>query len=256
MSYLKINGLGKTYSNRKNQESTPAVQDVDLEVKRGEFVSILGPSGCGKSTLLNIVAGLLEPTTGDVIVDDEMILSPLTNMGYVFQQDMLLPWRTVKQNILIQAELRKADKEAMDVRAMELLREVGLNGFELVLPHQLSGGMRQRAAICRALVHDPPLMLMDEPFGALDAMTREKMTVDLASLHETQQKTVMFVTHSISEAVLLSDRIVVMSARPGKLEEIVDVDLSRPRTSATRMAKEFDNVVHKLERIFESMGAL
>ena len=185
-----------------------ALQGLDLDVRRGEFVTIVGPSGCGKSTLLSLVAGLLEATAGEIRIGGTRIAEPYTDLGFVFQSDLLLDWRTVTGNVLLPCVMRGLDEKAHVDRARELLASVGLEGFEDKRPFELSGGMRQRVALCRALLLDPPMLLMDEPFGALDALTREQMQVDLQTVWHRTQKTVLFVTHSISEAVFLSDRVI------------------------------------------------
>src|SRR5262245_54396279 len=194
-------------------------------MRPGEFVSVVGPSGCGKSTLLLMVAGLIRITSGTITIGDIQVTKPYTDLGIVFQEPVLLDWRKVLGNVLIQAEIRKGmDKKRLRARAQELLDLVGLNGFEDRYPFELSGGMRQRVSICRALLHDPPLLLMDEPFGALDALTRDQLNLDLQSIWLGSEKTVMFVTHSISEAVFLSDRVAVFSPRPGRVVEMLDID--------------------------------
>jgi NitT/TauT family transport system ATP-binding protein len=206
-----------------------AVERAAFSVEANEFVSIVGPSGCGKSTLLRMVAGLISPTSGHISVGGRGVSGPISNAGMVFQSPVLLPWRTTLANILFVAEVGGRKASAFRERALELVALAGLTGFEDALPHQLSGGMQQRAAICRALLLNPPLILMDEPFGALDVMTRERMAFELQKLWAANKNTVLFVTHSITEAVLLSDTVVVMTQRPGRIQDIVDVDLPRPR---------------------------
>ena len=226
-AYVEIAGVGKTY--RRDGRETHALEHIDLSIGAGEFVAIVGPSGCGKSTLLRLVAGLHLPTSGEVRVDGRMVDRPQTNLGIVFQSPVLLDWRTALSNVLVQVELRGIDPREYRDRAHELLAQVGLAEFADRYPHELSGGMRQRVAIARALIHDAPLLLMDEPFGALDALTREQMRLDLEALWLATRKTVLFITHSIDEAVLLADRVVVMSPRPGRIERVLDIDLPRPR---------------------------
>jgi NitT/TauT family transport system ATP-binding protein len=219
-----------------------ALRDIALSVGRGELVAVVGPSGCGKSTLLRLVAGLAQPTSGRVLVGDRPVTRPLAEVGMVFQAPVLLKWRTILDNVLLPAELSGLDRRAHRARARELLGLVGLADFEAKLPRELSGGMQQRASLCRALLLDPPLLLMDEPFGALDAMTRDEMNLELLRVWgETAgaRKTIVFVTHSIAEAVFLADRVVVMSPRPGRIARIFDVPFARPRTVATRATAEF-----------------
>jgi NitT/TauT family transport system ATP-binding protein len=209
--------------------SVKALDGVTTEVRPMEFVSIVGPSGCGKSTLLRIVAGLIPPTKGMVMIDGKKVEQPVDNLGMVFQSPTLLRWRTVTENILLPIEVRKLNKRDYASKAMELIELTGLSGFEDKYPSQLSGGMQQRVAICRALITDPAILLMDEPFGALDALTREQMNYELLKIWESRRKTVMFVTHSVTEAVFLSDRVVVMSKRPGRIIDDIRVDMPRPR---------------------------
>ncbi|MGN9790247.1 ABC transporter ATP-binding protein [Streptomyces sp. NPDC054847] len=220
----------------KNRDVT-ALTDVDLEVRAGEFVAIVGPSGCGKSTLLKLVAGLLKPSTGDVLLGGERVQGPRHDIGYVFQRAALLEWRSARRNILLQAEMRKMPAELGRRRADELIAMTGLSGFEDALPHELSGGMQQRVALCRALLHEPPVLLMDEPFGALDALTREQMNTELNRIWRETGTTVLLVTHSISEACYLADRVVVMSARPGTITEIIDVGLPAERDYTETMGR-------------------
>lgn len=233
-----------------------AVDHVNIEVAPAEFCSILGPSGCGKSTLLMMIAGLYQPSAGQIFVNEGLVDGPYTNLGIVFQRDVLLEWRTVLENVLLPIEVKRQPKAAYRERALALLDLVGLRAFADAYPEQLSGGMRQRVAICRALIHDPPLLLMDEPFGALDALTREKLNLDLMRLTTESAKTVVFITHSIDEAVLLSDQIVVMAPRPGKVLQTLRVDLPRPRTLATRADPRFYQLVNQIREIFHSMGVI
>ena len=252
---IDIDGVGKTFTGQDG-ESIVALEGTDLNIGRGEFLSIVGPSGCGKSTLLNLVAGLLETTMGEVRIDGTRVDGPYTDLGFAFQNDLLLDWRTVLRNVLLQCDMRGIDSRKHEPRARELLKSVGLEGFEDKRPFELSGGMRQRVALCRALLLDPPMLLMDEPFGALDALTREQMQSDLLDMWQESQKTVLFITHSISEAVFLSDRIVVMSARPGKVREIIDVDIPRPRDLSVRDSADFGAIVHRVRLLFQEMGVI
>ncbi|MFT5485606.1 MAG: NitT/TauT family transport system ATP-binding protein [Paracoccaceae bacterium] len=252
---IEVDGVGKTFTGQDGEQIV-ALEGTDLQIGRGEFLSILGPSGCGKSTLLSLVAGLLETTIGEVRIDGKTVDGPYTDLGFAFQSDLLLDWRTVLGNVLLQCDMRGIDSRKHVARARELLSSVGLDGFEDKRPFELSGGMRQRVALCRALLLDPPMLLMDEPFGALDALTREQMQADLLAMWQESRKTVLFVTHSISEAVFLSDRIVVMSARPGRVREIIDVDLVRPRDVNIRDTPEFGAIVHRVRLLFQEMGVI
>ncbi len=222
-----------------------ALDDITFGVGQGEFIALVGPSGCGKSTLLRIVAGLRPATAGAVTVDSRPVTRPIRAVGMVFQAPVLLKWRSVLDNVLLPAELSGLSRSAYRSRAEDLLQLVGLGDFAAKLPRELSGGMQQRASLCRALLLDPPLLLMDEPFGALDAMTRDEMNGELlrvwgeAGGAEGRRKTVMFVTHSIPEAVFLADRVVVMTPRPGRIARIFPVPLPRPRTMETRGSPEF-----------------
>lgn len=232
-----------------------ALRSVDLQVKPGEFVSVIGPSGCGKSTLLKIIAGLVEPSGGTVRVGDRAVDSPVTDLGIVFQDAVLLEWRRAMANVMIQIEMRGLPKSDYADRASELLDLVGLDGFKDRYPYELSGGMQQRVAICRALVHDPPLLLMDEPFGALDALTRDQIGADLQRIWLDTQKTVVFVTHSVPEAVFLSDTIVVMSSRPGTILGVLPVELERPRSLSIRASAEFGKVTNDVYQLLAGSGA-
>ena len=252
---IDIDGVGKTFTGQDGEQII-ALEGTDLKIGRGEFVSIVGPSGCGKSTLLSLVAGLLETTIGEVRISGSRVDGPYTDLGFAFQSDLLLDWRTVLRNVLLQCDMRGIDNKTHEPRARELLRSVGLEGFEDKRPFELSGGMRQRVALCRALLLDPPMLMMDEPFGALDALTREQMQVDLLAMWQETKKTVLFVTHSISEAVFLSDRIIVMTPRPGKVREIIDIDISRPRDLNVRDTGEFGAIVHRIRLLFQEMGVI
>ena len=233
-----------------------ALDGISFDVRGGEFLSIVGPSGCGKSTLVMLIAGLMRPTSGVIAVDGRAVSRPQTELGIVFQNAVLLAWRSALDNVLLQVEMRGLAVRQYRGRAMELLRSVGLDGFERRLPHELSGGMRQRVAICRALIHDPPLLLMDEPFGALDALTRDQMTIDIQGICARGGKTVLFITHSITEAVFLSDRVIVMTPRPGRIDTTIDVDLPRPRRLAVRESPAFAAYAREIRDRFLARGVL
>ena len=251
---VRVDAASKTYVTTSG--AIPALEDVTLDVDDGEFVSILGPSGCGKSTLMLMIAGLLTPSAGDIRVAGRPVTRPQTDVGIVFQNPVLLDWRTVLRNVLLQVEARGLDLTVHRAKALALLRSVGLEGFEDRYPFELSGGMRQRTAICRALIHDPPLLLMDEPFGALDALTREQMRVDIERIWLERRKTVVFITHSIPEAVLLSDRVVVMSPRPGRIDGILDIDLPRPRRLEVQELPRFAEYLRAITDLFRARGVL
>ncbi|HEV8469269.1 MAG TPA: ABC transporter ATP-binding protein [Candidatus Limnocylindria bacterium] len=227
-SRIEVRRLDKTYRLQTSQE-VPALTDISFHVDAGEFVSIVGPSGCGKSTLLRIIGGISHATGGEVQVDGSPVRGPRRDVGFVFQDPTLLPWRDVLQNAMIGIEILGLDRTEYRARARELINLVGLVGFERAHPGELSGGMQQRAAIVRALLHDPKLLLLDEPFGALDAMTREAMGLELLRIWAANQTSVVFVTHSVLEALFLADRVIVFSARPGRVLDIVTVGLPRPR---------------------------
>jgi len=237
-SMLQLVGVAKTYESKNGE--VLALDGVTLDVGQGAFVSIVGRSGCGKSTLLKIIAGLLPVSGGSVLLDGSEVRGPADGLGMAFQTPVLLDWRDVLGNILLPAEILGVNRQVALQRAQELIAKVGLSGFENRYPYELSGGMQQRVAICRALVSDPSLLLMDEPFGALDALTRDEMAMELLRLYEsTAHKTIVFVTHSIDEAVLLADRVVVMTPRPGRIKTIFDIDIARPRDIKTRYDPKF-----------------
>jgi NitT/TauT family transport system ATP-binding protein len=253
-AFIEIRGVTKTYPSRRG--NVEALAKVDLSVSEGEFLSLVGPSGCGKSTLLKIVAGLLPQSSGEVVMDGARVERPQSNIGIVFQSPVLMEWRTVIHNILIQAEVRHMDMEWARSQSWSLLRLVGLEGFDHHRPYELSGGMQQRVAICRALIHNPPLLLMDEPFGALDNLTREQLTLDFQHIWMETRKTVFFVTHNILEAVFLSDRVVGMTPRPGRIDLIETIDIPRPRTWDLLGSERFGNHVERLRNMFRSQGVL
>jgi NitT/TauT family transport system ATP-binding protein len=254
---VSLRNVSKTYgSRRRNGADIEALRPVDLDIEAGEFVTIVGPSGCGKSTLLSLIAGLSSCTTGDAHIGGRRVAGPYTDLGIVFQKDLLLPWRTILENVLIQAEVRGLNRRRATARAVELLDLVGLAGFEQFLPHELSGGMRQRVAICRALLHDPPLLLMDEPFAALDAITRDQLTLDFQRFWQRDRRTVVFITHNLVEAVFLGDRVVVMTPRPGGIAEIIGIDLPHPRPLGLRDTPDFARYTARIHEIFIKTGIL
>jgi NitT/TauT family transport system ATP-binding protein len=254
-THVACRGVDKVYALPKGGTVT-AIRDVDLEIGRGEFISIVGPSGCGKSTLLKCVAGIAETTAGHIEVDGIEVADPPDHMAIVFQRDILLDWRSVLDNILLPIEFKGYRRADWVSKASDLLGLIGLKGFEQRRPWELSGGQRQRVAICRALIQDPRLLLMDEPFGALDALTRDDLNLELQRLWLASKKTVMFITHSISEAVLLSDRVVVMASNPGRIIETVAIDLPRPRTLDSRETPEFGQYAKSIRKRFEALGIL
>jgi NitT/TauT family transport system ATP-binding protein len=231
-----------------------ALERVSFEIQAGNFVAIVGPSGCGKSTLLKIISGLLPATSGRVSVGGRRVERPLENVGMVFQSPVLLKWRSVLDNVLLPVEFAKLEAASYLEKARALIKLVGLAGFEEMYPHELSGGMQQRASLCRALVTDPQLLLMDEPFGALDAMTRDELDMELLRIWEERKKTVLFVTHSIQEAVFLSDQVFVMSARPGRLLEAIPIDLPRPRTMEMMSSAEYGAYTLRIRALLASAG--
>jgi NitT/TauT family transport system ATP-binding protein len=251
---ISIRQAGKVYPGKTG--AVVALQSFDLDIAAGEFVAIVGPSGCGKSTLLRLVAGLVPASSGSISVSGKPVRGPLHDVGIVFQQPTLLDWRDVLGNVLFQIDMRGLDVAAYKTRALALLHQVGLADFADKRPYELSGGMKQRTAIARALVHEPPLLLMDEPFGALDALTREQMRLDLERLWMETRKTVIFVTHSIDEAVLLADRVVVMSPRPGRIERVIDVGMARPRGFDGRKDPQFHRINDEITEIFLARGVL
>ncbi len=253
-AFIDVEGVDKAYVARGG--CLIALEDIRFGVGEGEFVAIVGPSGCGKSTLLKIIAGLLLPSRGTVRVDGRAVDGPLDGVGIVFQSPTLLKWRTVLGNVMLPGEAKGLPRDTMRRGAAQLLKLVGLEGFEDRYPRELSGGMQQRVALSRALLLDPRMLLMDEPFGALDAMTREEMNLELLQIWEERRKTALFITHSIAEAVFLADRVVVMTARPGRVRGIVPIGLSRPRTIALRDTLQFTDYVRVIrEQIFARAGA-
>ncbi|NBX91320.1 MAG: ABC transporter ATP-binding protein [Betaproteobacteria bacterium] len=255
---IELDKVTKIY--KTNDGPVESLKPLTFHIHEGEFVSVVGPSGCGKSTLLKLVAGLLPITSGQLTLSGKRIEGPQQNVGIVFQSAVLLAWRNVLDNILLQAEMRHMPMDAARARALDLIKMAGLSGFEKKFPWQLSGGMQQRVSICRALLHDPEVLLMDEPFGALDAMTREKMNLELQRIWLESKKTVLLITHSIPEAVFLSDRVIVMSERPGTIDAIYDIDLARskqsPRTLDVMSSLEFVQYAKTIRAHFYAQGSL
>ncbi|HEY8252747.1 MAG TPA: ABC transporter ATP-binding protein [Burkholderiales bacterium] len=251
--YIRLRGVGKTYETKDG--AVDACAGIDLDVRQSEFVAIVGPSGCGKTTILKMVAGLVPRSAGEITVGGRRVERPQTDVGIVFQESILLDWRDVLSNVMLQVDIRRMDRAAYEPVARHLLRSTGLEGFEHKKPYELSGGMRQRVSICRALVHDPPLLLMDEPFGALDALTREQISMDIQRVWMEKRKTAMHITHSIPEAVLLADRVVVMGPRPGRIVEILEIDLPRPRR-LDRLPPRFNDYAGRIRDIFKAKGVL
>jgi NitT/TauT family transport system ATP-binding protein len=251
-----IRGIGVRKTYRTQTGDVESLKPLDFNIDEGEFVSVVGPSGCGKSTLMKMVAGLLPISGGELELAGRPVRGPQTDVGIVFQNAMLLPWRRVIDNILLQAEIRGLPMQAARQRTAALVAMAGLKGFEDKYPWELSGGMQQRVAILRALLHDPPVLLMDEPFGALDALTREKMNVELQRIWMTANKTVLLITHSIPEAIFLSDRVFVMSERPGRIAATYDIDLPRPRALEVMGTEPFANYARQLRAHFYAQGNL
>ena len=251
--YIQIRGLSKRFG--VDAEAVLALKDINYSVRKGSFVSVVGPSGCGKTTLLRIVAGLLDYSEGSVTMDGQPIRGTRRDVGVVFQGSVLLPWRTVLDNVLLPAEVLGLDMRASRARAMELLQMVGLAGFESKRPSQLSGGMQQRAAIARALLHDPKILLMDEPFGALDALTREQMNLELQRIWRESGKTVIMITHSIPEAIFLGDVVLVMTPRPGRLARSIEIDMPRPRSLDAMSAPRFALAAAEIRELFSHTGS-
>ena len=250
-----VSSLEKTYATR-GRTQVQALAGISVEIEAGEFITIVGQSGCGKTTLLKILAGLLQRSAGSVTLRGQPVDEPSRDIGIVFQDPVLLPWRTVFDNVMLPVEVLGLDRRSSAKRGRDLLGLVGLRGFEEKYPHELSGGMRQRVAIARALVHDPSLLLMDEPFGALDAMTREFMNLELLRIWKESGKTIVFITHSIPEAAFLADRVIVMSARPGRIKEIVEVRLPRPRDLDMMASDEFGVYTRRIRHLFDAKGWL
>jgi NitT/TauT family transport system ATP-binding protein len=252
---VRIKSLVKIYET--DTDDVLALDGIDLEIERGNFVAVVGPSGCGKSTLLSLLAGLTPITSGEILIDGEQVRKPHPKVGVVFQTDMLLYWRNILDNVLLPVEIKRLGRDNYRDKAEGLLAQVGLQGFENKMPSELSGGMRQRVAICRALIQEPGLLLMDEPFGALDALTREQMIMDLQAMWGRVRNTVLFITHGIDEAVFLADRVIVMSPRPGKIDLDLGIDVPRPRQwTEVHENRSFQQYVRQIRETFEAKGVL
>src|SRR5713101_7222289 len=251
---IAVRRLTKSYATADGPVA--ALEAIDFAVADGEFIAVLGTSGCGKSTLLKILAGLFPPSGGEAALRGTAITGPRRDIGVVFQSPVLFPWRTVLQNVLLPADVQRLGRAQHERKALDLLALVGLGGFEHRYPWELSGGMQQRVAIVRALIHDPALLLMDEPFGALDAMTREQMNLELQRIWLERRKTVVFITHSIPEAVFLADRVLVMTPRPGRIAEIVAVELERPRALDVMSTAAFGALVARIRRHFSAQNGV
>lgn len=251
--YIQLKNINKIYLTK--DDAITACQNISFDINESEFIAIVGPSGCGKTTILKMIAGLISYTAGSIIVGGQLVSEPITNLGIIFQDAVLLDWRDVLSNVLIQPDIRGMNRSKYETIAMKLLSDVGLEGFENKKPYELSGGMKQRVSICRSLVHDPPLLLMDEPFGALDALTREQISMDIQHLWMEQRKTALLITHSIPEAVLLADRVIVMTPRPGEIAEIIDVDLPRPRR-LDKLPERYNELTGHIRNIFKEAGVL
>ena len=251
---IDVQGLTKIY--RTPDGDVPSLQPLTFDIADGEFIAVVGPSGCGKSTLLKLIAGLVPATSGSIGIDGRPVVEPPDDIGIVFQTPVLMAWRSVLRNIMLPVEVRKLDKASHLARAQALIEMTGLKGFENKFPWQLSGGMQQRAALCRALVHDPRIVLMDEPFGALDALTRERMNVELQRIHFETRKTILLITHSIPEAVFLADRVIVMTERPGAIAAIYDVALPRPRRLSMMGEPAFIEIAKAIRGHFFAHGGI
>jgi NitT/TauT family transport system ATP-binding protein len=248
---IALTGVYKTFSTASG-ELVRALENANLTVHTGEFITVVGASGCGKTTLLRLIAGLEQCSAGTIAINGAPLIGPSEQVGIVFQDPTLLPWRTVMQNVLLPVQVLKLDARKYGERAKALVETVGLKDFQNKYPHELSGGMRQRVAIARALVHDPAMLLMDEPFGALDALTRDQMNLELLDIWSATRKTVLLITHSITESVFLADRVIVMSPRPGRVVEEITIELPRPRTLEMINKEEFGKYVRRIRGLLGS----
>ena len=252
-SAIHVSALCKTYGT--DDTGVMALDDINLDIRAGEFVTVVGPSGCGKSTLMRMIAGLIAPSRGEIRLGGDIVRGTRRDIGIVFQSPVLFPWRTVLENVLIPIDVQRRGRQQNLPKARDLLAMVGLADFAHRYPAELSGGMQQRVGIARALVNNPAILLMDEPFGALDAMTRENLNVELQRLWQSNGNTVLLITHSISEAVFLADRVVVMTARPGRIAEVLEIDLPRPRTLEMMGSTAFGHYVNRIRTHFGATGA-
>jgi NitT/TauT family transport system ATP-binding protein len=252
---ISIRNVSKTFG-EDTDKPFRALKQISAEIEAGAFISVVGPSGCGKSTLMLMVAGLLGRSRGEILVDGKAVTKPVTDVGIAFQDHLLLEFRTAMGNVMLQADIRKLPRQMIESRANELFAQLGLSQAVQKYPRQLSGGMRQRVSLVRTLVHDPSLLLMDEPFGALDALTRLQVRMDLEALWLRRRPTVLFITHSVEEAVGLSDRVLVMSPSPGEVVDDIRIELPRPRPIVLGDAPEFAGYVDRIHRHFERMGVL
>ena len=246
---IRVIGVSKDF--RVNRNTVPALSEISIEIVKGEFISIIGTKGCGKSTLLRIIAGLIQPGSGEIYIEGQLVQGPNPRVGLVFQRPSLLPWRTVAENLSLPNELVGYQYSVKSGHVEELLEMTGLDEYQNATPRELTAGMQQLVSICMALILDPPILLMDEPFGALDAITREHLSISLLKLWSKLKKTVVFVTHNISEAVLLSDRIIVLSAGPGRVICSIPVSLPRPRSLDMLPTAEFQDLTHDVQKAIE-----
>lgn len=251
---IEIKDVGITY--QVKDDLIHAIDKVSFGAREGEFITIVGPSGCGKTTILKAVAGLLQPTRGTIKIGGVEVKGTNPNIGIVFQSPALMAWRTIIKNIMLQVEVRHLDNDTYLPKAMDLIKLTGLSGFEHKWPYQLSGGMQQRASLCRALIHDPPVLLMDEPFGALDALTREVMNLELQRIWLERKKTVIFITHSIQEAVFLGDKVIVFSQRPAVIQEVVAPEFKRPRALTVMAKPEFASIVGHIRTLLTAQTSM
>lgn len=252
--FIRLQNVGKVY--RTPRGNVAAVEDVTLGLVSGETLALLGPSGCGKSTLLMMIAGLLAPTTGEITIGERSAEKPREDLGFVFQKDLLLDWKSVLANVLLPYELAGQPVRPHVARARGLIERVGLASFDTKRPYELSGGMRQRVAICRALIKDPAIFLLDEPFAALDAFTREQMQLDIQQLSVEKPRTTILVTHEIAEAVFMADRVAIMTTRPSRIHVVIPIDLPRPRTLKTRNLEAFGRYVTRIHGLFADLGVI